>query len=87
MPRWRADGQELFYLSKDSSIVAIPIDPHRTPSDSAGRVLFHTTGLAPTGISGHVYDVAPDGQRFLLKREVASSPIHVVLNWDAHLVQ
>jgi DNA-binding winged helix-turn-helix (wHTH) protein/Tol biopolymer transport system component len=83
MPRWRADGQELFYLSKDSSIVAIPIDPRRTPSDSAGRVLFRASGLAPTGLSGQVYDVTPDGQRFLLKREVGSSPIHVVLNWDA----
>ena len=82
-PRWRADGQELFYLSKDSSIVAIPIDPRRTPSDSAGRVLFRASGLAPTGLSGQVYDVTPDGQRFLLKREVGSSPIHVVLNWDA----
>jgi hypothetical protein len=38
-------------------------------------------------VSGQVYDVTPDGQRFLLKREVGSSPIYVVLNWDAHLVQ
>jgi eukaryotic-like serine/threonine-protein kinase len=84
-PRWRADGQELYYLSKDSSIVAIPIDPQRTPSDSAGRVLFRASGLAPTGVSGQVYDVTPDGQRFLLKRQVGSSPIYVVLNWDARL--
>jgi DNA-binding winged helix-turn-helix (wHTH) protein/Tol biopolymer transport system component len=85
MPRWRADGHELFYLSKDSSIVAISIDPQRTPSDSAGHVLFRGSGLPTTGISGNVYDVTPDGQRFLLKREVGSSPIHVVLNWDARL--
>lgn len=84
-PRWRADAKELFYLSKDSSIVAIPVDPQRTPSDSAGRALFRASDLAPTGISGDVYDVTPDGQRFLLKREVGSSPIHVVLNWDARL--
>jgi hypothetical protein len=85
LPRWRADGHELFYLARDSSIVAIPIDPRRTPSDSAGRVLFRATGLAPTGVSGQVYDVTPDGQRFLIKREVGSSPIHVVVNWDARL--
>jgi hypothetical protein len=41
--------------------------------------------LTFTGINGQVYDAAPDGQRFLLKREVRSSPIHVVLNWDARL--
>jgi DNA-binding winged helix-turn-helix (wHTH) protein/Tol biopolymer transport system component len=85
MPRWRADGHELFYLSKDSSIVAISIDPQQTPSDSAGRVLFRATELTRTGISGNLYDVTPDGQRFLVKREVGSSPIHVVLNWDARL--
>jgi DNA-binding winged helix-turn-helix (wHTH) protein/Tol biopolymer transport system component len=85
MPRWRADGHELFYLSKDSSIVAISIDPQRTPSDSAGRVLFRASALPPTGISGNVYDVTPDGQRFLLKREVGSSPIHVVFNWIGRL--
>ncbi len=85
MPRWRADGHELFYLSKDSSIVAIAIDPQRTPSDSAGRVLFRASGLPPTGMSGDLYDVTPDGQRFLVKREVGSSPIHLVLNWDARL--
>jgi DNA-binding winged helix-turn-helix (wHTH) protein/Tol biopolymer transport system component len=85
MPRWRADGQELFYLSKDSSIVAIPIDPQRTPSESAGRVLFLASDLSRTGLSGGVYDVTPDGQRFLLKREVGSSPIRIVLNWDARL--
>lgn len=84
-PRWRADGHELFYLSKDSSIVAISIDPERTPSDSAGRVLFRASALARTGITGDVYDVAPDGQRFLLKREIGSSPIYVVLNWNARL--
>ncbi len=85
LPRWRADGQELFYLSKDSSIVAVPIDPQRTPSDSAGRVLFRAPGLAPTGLIDQVYDVTPDGQRFLLKRQVGSSPIYVVLNWDTRL--
>ena len=85
MPRWRADGHELFYLSKDSSIVATAIDPQRTPIDSAGRVLFRAAGPTWTGIIGDIYDVTPDGQRFLLKREVGSSPIHVVLNWDAHL--
>ena len=87
MPRWRADGRELFYLSKDSSIVAVTIDSQQRLGDSAGRVLFRALALAPTGISGNVYDVTPDGQRFLLKREVGSSPINVVLNWDAPLGQ
>jgi Tol biopolymer transport system component len=85
MPRWRTDGRELYYLSKDSSVVAIPVDPEGTPSDSPGRVLFQAPGPELTGISGQVYDVTPDGQRFLVKREVGPSLIHVVLNWDERL--
>jgi DNA-binding winged helix-turn-helix (wHTH) protein/Tol biopolymer transport system component len=84
-PRWRADGRELFYLAKDSTVVAMPVDPRQTPSESAGEVLFRASGLAPTGVSGQVYDVTPDGLRFLLKREVGPSAIHVVLNWDSGL--
>jgi hypothetical protein len=83
LPRWRADGRELFYLSKDSSVVAIPVNPQRTPSDSPGGMLFRAPAIAPTGLSGQIYDVTPDGQRFLVKREVGPSTIHVVLNWDA----
>src|SRR6185295_13062995 len=39
-PRWRADGRELFYLAKDSTVVAIPVDPRRTPSELPGDILF-----------------------------------------------
>ena len=66
-------------------MVAIPIDPQGTPSDSPGQKLFRVPGLAPTGLSGGVYDVRSDGQRFLLKREIEPSPIYVVSNWNARL--
>ena len=82
-PRWRADGRELFYLSEDSALVAIPIDPRRTPSDSPGEILFQASPMARTGLTGQLYDVTWDGQRFLLKREVEPSPIQVVFNWTA----
>jgi hypothetical protein len=85
MPRWRRDGRELFYLSREFTIVSVPVDPPRTPGESPGRTLFRASELTLTGINGQVYDAAPDGQRFLLKREIRSSPIHVVLNWEARL--
>jgi serine/threonine protein kinase len=37
---------------------------------------------------GRPYDVAPDGQRFLMMKRVDSAPrrnIHIVLNWDEEL--
>jgi len=85
IPRWRSDGRELFYMTQEFAIVSVPVDPARTPGESPGRPLFRASELTETGINGQVYDAAPDGQRFLLKREVRSSPIHVVLNWDARL--
>lgn len=83
VPRWRSDGRELFYLTQEFTIVSVPVDPSRTPGESPGRTLFRASEATFTGINGQVYDAAPDGQRFLLKREVRSSPIHVVLNWQA----
>jgi eukaryotic-like serine/threonine-protein kinase len=80
-PRWRADGQELFYLARDSSVVAVPLNSAYEPDDAHRNVLFRTTGPATTGISGHPYDVAPDGSSFVVKRDVGSSPIHVRVNW------
>ncbi len=86
-PRWRGDGRELFYLSQDSSIVAVPVENQETPSASAstGDVLFRAPVPEPTGVVGQAYDVAPDGKRFLLKRQVSSSSIEVVVNWAARL--
>ena len=85
MPRWRGDGRELFYVSQDSSLIAVSIDDQATASASPGRVLFRTGTLSPSGIVAQVYDVAPDGHRFLLKRQAGSSPIHAVVNWAARL--
>ena len=80
-PRWRADGRELFYLSQDSSVVAVPFDSAYTPDDSRRNVLFRATSLASTGLSGSLYDAAPDGRGFVVKREVGSAPINVLVNW------
>ena len=86
-PRWRGDGRELFYLSQDLSVIAVPVESPETSSESSGHVLFRTAALAPSGVVGEAYDVAPDGERFLLKRQAASSPIQVVVNWPARLLR
>jgi Tol biopolymer transport system component len=88
-PRWRADGKELFYFTptEDSQMVmAVDVGlgngnvelgaPHR---------LFSTS--MPTGNS-YPYDVARDGQRFLVQQllpESAAPPLTVILNWPALL--
>ena len=62
-PQWRRDGNELFYLSAQNELMAVPVE-HSNGGLSAGtpKVLFKTTsaGLNP-------YAVTPDGQRFLVQ--------------------
>lgn len=84
-PRWRSDGRELFYLSQDSSLVTVSVEDQATASAAPGRVLFRTATLGPSGVVGQAYDVAPDGERFLLKLQAGSSPIHAVVNWASRL--
>jgi len=89
--RWRRDGSELFYLTPDQMLMAVPVTSKSGYFD-AGRAtpLFRTrlvpTGSQITGVSAG-YDVAPDGQRFLINGPPADlgPQMTVVLNWQAGL--
>ena len=80
-PRWRKDGKELFFVSNDRKLMAVDIQAGTGGAAAAPRILFPLT----TGRES--YDVAPDGQRFLISSAVSSgigdAPITVVLNWWA----
>jgi serine/threonine protein kinase/Tol biopolymer transport system component len=95
-PRWRRDGRELFYMDRTSAGKMIAVDVNGTASvfvagspkelfDSGYLNLGHTAPYLPFAVSA-------DGQRFLIPRgeglstaDAISSPIAVVLNWDAGL--
>ena len=95
-PRWRRDGRELYYVAQDGRLMAVPIRlaPGTQALDTGQPVpLFPTrlaTGasVAPAGFLARAqYDVAADG-RFLMNiaaDDAVTSPITVVLNWDAAL--
>jgi hypothetical protein len=83
--RWRADGRELFYLTLEGQLVAVPMalrPEERTLRPGAAVPLFHAKVGAVQGISLHNYIVAPDGQRFLLDTVVEEipAPISVIVN-------
>jgi Tol biopolymer transport system component len=85
-PSWSADGTELFYRQGDEMMV-VDISLGDDFSASKPRVLFE--GRFEVGVIGNMdYDVAADGQRFLMvKRDEASAlrELHVILNWDQEL--
>jgi serine/threonine protein kinase/Tol biopolymer transport system component len=84
--RWRADGRELFYVSPDGRLMAVPIRlaaDRRSLEGGAPVPLFATRmGGAASGTNRQDYVVSQDGQRFLVDvAESVASPIAVVLNW------
>jgi dipeptidyl aminopeptidase/acylaminoacyl peptidase len=60
LPRWRADGRELFFFRPDGMMVAIDPSTEAPPP----TLLFHVDGVIAFDFD---YDVAPDGQRFLVR--------------------
>ena len=83
-PRWRGDGKELFYRSLEGMLMAV------TLSEKAGALERETPRpLFPVPIvSFYPYDVAPDGQRFLVLQPAEddkSQAMTVIINWQAAL--
>ena len=95
-PRWGRDGRELFYVTPDNSLMAVPIRAASGAQtlDAGAPVALFTSRLA-SGANIFAasfrakaqYAVAADG-RFLMNvaaGDAVASPITVVLNWDAAL--
>ena len=85
VPVWSRDGRELFYIEGDL-LKVVPIESTE-PALKTGtpRTLFEVR--YPPNRGGAGYDVAPDGQRFVMLQlpEATSSHINVVFNWFEEL--
>ncbi len=80
-PAWSRDGRELFYLANDGRLMAVPTTV--SPSFTFGKpaALFDIRGYS-TSEQGRNYDVARDGQRFLVvKNPVGGTSLQMVENW------
>ena len=88
-PRWRGDGRELFYLSPNSKMMAVPVTTGANFEARTPVALFQAAPRQPIPIFDlFVYDVSRDGQRFLINTQVKqaeSAPMSIVLNWTAKL--
>ena len=84
-PRWRRDGKELFYLAPDGSLMSVTMTLSPTLEVGPERRLF----LVASRTAYDVFDVSPDGQRFLINTSPVadSAPITVILNWQSALRQ
>jgi len=86
-PRFRPDGQELFYLANDGHLMAVAITGHgATFEHGEPKALFKTRTLPPIVEVRFEYDVTRDGQRFLMGTildgpHAAPPAPTIVLNW------
>ena len=86
--RWRQDGKEVFYVSLDGRLMAIPMrlaSNTTAPDVGAPVALFAPPlgGAVQQADFRHQYMVSSDGQRFLVATatEGVDSPITIIVNW------
>ena len=90
MPQWAPDSRGLFYLTPitDGRVEMMAVANDTEPTFRPGNPvpLFEGPYFAGTTAQHHVFDVSPDGQRFLMiKREATdettSGEVILVQNW------
>jgi len=86
-PRWRSDGREIYFVSADGVLMAVPI--RLSPFQFGRPVPLLRLDAQPSNI--HFYggeaEYAPsrDGTKFLINRVIngaRQNPINIVLNWS-----
>jgi len=90
-PLWAHNGRELFYVTPDNSVMAVPVD-ERDASLNPGRPVKVIEGpyLTRGPFTARSYDVSLDGQRFLMLKlppfDPATAPQIVIRqNWFEEL--
>ena len=85
-PRWRHDGQELFYLAEDNTLMAVGIDLRGASVEvTSVKPLFKIKNGVNS--ADFPFDVTPDGQRFIVitraDDDATTAGITVVMNGEA----
>ncbi len=86
-PLWSPDGRELFYRDLSAEkLMVVDVETGNEFGAGTPRALFEDCyfGHIPYG---RTYDITPDGQRFVMVKEMSPPPrrIAVVLNWFEEL--
>jgi eukaryotic-like serine/threonine-protein kinase len=84
-PRWRRDGQELFFVSETNRLMASAVRPGPA-FDSAPPVELPIEIERDLTGNRYMYDVADFGRRFLVIRRTSRDqppPLTVIVNWPS----
>ncbi len=86
-PRWRGDGKELFYRALDDSLMVVSLETGSELKLGALVPLFRVNSRfqdSPTD-----YDVAPDGQTFVVNTPIMDDkivPMSLLVNWSSEAI-
>ena len=86
LPQWGAGGRELFYISPDSMLMSVSLKLGAGSVVAAAPHALFPLLVIDADVSP--YDVARDGQRFLVletAEHAARPPLTVIVNWPALL--
>jgi eukaryotic-like serine/threonine-protein kinase len=86
MPRWRGDGKELYFVTLERTLYAVPITLGPSPQWGAPVRLFQLPLWTSSNAAYWPYSVSANGQKFLVVDQLESGqaqPITVVTNWLA----
>jgi eukaryotic-like serine/threonine-protein kinase len=88
-PRWSGNGKELFFLSPDYKLMAVPVTIGANFDAGPPTMLFQATPRQAFSLFDlFSYGVSRDGKRFLViaqARETQTAPLSVILNWPEKL--
>jgi hypothetical protein len=83
-PQWRADQRELYYLSPDRTLMAVPVESSAQLAFGAPRRLFRAPVAGDPDDARDHYAASGDGTRFLVDSTVGKgddSTITIVVDW------
>jgi hypothetical protein len=87
-PLWARSGREIFFRSEDK-MMGVPVEIQPTFKAGTPRVLFQGGSYLAGYLGLGTYDVAPDGQHFLMIKEkeapASSKQLNVILHWTDEL--
>ena len=84
-PLWRADGKELFFLGRNSTLMAVDVMAGATLATGPVRELFQAVVNPSANIQ--IYAATRDGKRFIVREQTrnegAVEQLFVVTNWTS----
>jgi hypothetical protein len=65
-PQWRRDGQEIFYIAPDNTIMAVDVQTTASGLEASKPAGLFSADVDQNKTIRNQYAASPDGQRFLV---------------------